>query len=67
MNRLYPLMWVEVLNGGRLDLTDLARAFHSSCSSWLRFLHSLSPRWWMEIWTCWPAVPGNVGLALVLK
>ena len=43
MKRLYPLMWVEVLNGGRLDLTVLARAFHSSCSSWLRFLHSWSP------------------------
>ena len=31
--RLYPLMWVSALNGGRLDLTFLAKAFHWSCVS----------------------------------
>lgn len=31
--RLYPLMWAQVLNGGCLDFTFLARAFHRSCVS----------------------------------
>ena len=32
------------VDGGRLDLTDFARAFHSSCSSCPRPLHSRRPR-----------------------
>ena len=31
--RLYPLMWVSALKGGRLDLTFFASAFHRSCVS----------------------------------
>ena len=28
--------------------SDFARAFHSSCSSCPRFLHSRRPRWWID-------------------
>lgn len=39
--RLYPLMWVLALNGGRLDLTFFARAFHWSCVSCVSSPHAL--------------------------
>ena len=64
--RLYPLMWVSALKGGRLDLTFLARAFHWSCVSCVSSPQALMALLWMHSWSIWFGVPGKVGLGFVL-
>ena len=64
--RLYPLMWVSALKGGRLDLTFFARAFHWSCVSWASFPQALMALLCTHSWSIWFGVPGKVGLGFVL-
>ena len=65
-NRLYPLMWVSALKGGRLDLTFFARAFHWSCVSWASSPQALMALLWTHSWSIWFGVPGKVGFGFVL-
>ena len=65
-NRLYPLMWVSALKGGRLDLTSLARTFHWSCVSCVSSPQALMALLCTHSWSIWFGVPWKVGLGFVL-